>query len=40
MMTDHPISRYPVPTIDELPDDMRARIAAVQAKPALSPMCF
>jgi hypothetical protein len=40
MMTDHPISRYPVPTIDELPDDMRARIAAVQAKLGFVPNVF
>jgi hypothetical protein len=29
-MTDHPISRFPVPAIDALPDDIRTRLLAVQ----------
>ena len=29
-MQDHPVSRFPVPSVDELPDDIRLRIASVQ----------
>jgi uncharacterized peroxidase-related enzyme len=32
-----PISRYPVPTLDELPDDIRARILEVQEKAGFVP---
>lgn len=39
-MSDRPISRYPVPELAELPDDIREKILAVQEKPASCPMCF
>lgn len=32
------ISRYPVPDLDSLPDDIRERILAVQKKLSLFPM--
>ncbi|KVG62443.1 peroxidase-related enzyme [Burkholderia pseudomultivorans] len=35
-----PISRFPVPTLEELPDDIRARIAAVQEKSGFIPNVF
>ncbi|TPQ36921.1 alkylhydroperoxidase [Burkholderia ubonensis] len=38
---DHaPISRFPVPALDDLPDDVRARIAAVQEKSGFVPNVF
>ncbi|MDN8033206.1 peroxidase-related enzyme [Burkholderia vietnamiensis] len=38
---DHaPISRFPVPELDDLPDDIRARIAAVQEKSGFIPNVF
>ena len=35
-----PISRYPVPTLGELPDDIRARIVEVQEKAGFVPNVF
>lgn len=35
-----PISRYPVPELDELPDDIRERILAVQEKSGFIPNVF
>ena len=35
-----PISRYPVPTLDSLPDDLRERILAVQEKAGFVPNVF
>ncbi|HSQ81610.1 MAG TPA: peroxidase-related enzyme [Casimicrobiaceae bacterium] len=35
-----PISRYPVPTLAELPDDIRARIVEVQEKAGFIPNVF
>jgi len=35
-----PISRFPVPALDELPEDIRARIAAVQEKAGFVPNVF
>ena len=35
-----PISRYPVPTLDALPDDIRARIVEVQEKAGFIPNVF
>ena len=35
-----PISRYPVPTIAELPDDLRARVLEVQQKSGFVPNVF
>ena len=35
-----PISRYPVPELKDLPDDMRARILEVQAKAGFVPNVF
>jgi uncharacterized peroxidase-related enzyme len=35
-----PISRYPVPALDDLPDDMRERILAVQEKAGFVPNVF
>lgn len=39
-MEDHPISRYPAPNFEELPDDMRTRFATVQAKLGFIPNVF
>ncbi len=39
-MTDAPISRFPVPGLEELPEDMRARILAVQEKSGFVPNVF
>ena len=41
-MTDpaHPISRFPVPELTNLPDDIRARILAVQEKAGFVPNVF
>jgi uncharacterized peroxidase-related enzyme len=36
----HPISRYPVPKLADLPDDIRARIEAVQEKAGFVPNVF
>jgi uncharacterized peroxidase-related enzyme len=36
----HPISRFPIPALAELPDDMRARIEQVQAKAGFIPNVF
>ena len=38
--TTHPISRYPVPTLENLPEDIRARILEVQAKAGFVPNVF
>ena len=35
-----PISRFPVPSIDELPDDLRARITAISEKSGFVPNVF
>lgn len=35
-----PISRFPVPTLDELPEDIRARLLAVQEKAGFIPNVF
>jgi len=35
-----PISRYPIPALDELPEDIRARILAVQEKSGFVPNVF
>lgn len=39
-MTDRPISRFPVPEIADLPDDVRERILAVQEKAGFVPNVF
>ncbi|HEY7902121.1 MAG TPA: peroxidase-related enzyme [Casimicrobiaceae bacterium] len=39
-MTQPPISRYPVPRLDDLPQDLRARILAVQEKAGFVPNVF
>ena len=39
-MRPHPISRFPVPEIADLPDDIRARILAVQEKSGFVPNVF
>jgi uncharacterized peroxidase-related enzyme len=39
-MTALPISRYPVPKLEDLPDDIRARILAVQEKAGFVPNVF
>ena len=39
-MTDKPISRFPVPELDALPADIRARILAVQEKSGFVPNVF
>jgi uncharacterized peroxidase-related enzyme len=39
-MSTSPVSRYPVPTLESLPDDIRARIAEVQEKSGFVPNVF
>ncbi|HEY5644297.1 MAG TPA: peroxidase-related enzyme [Pseudomonadales bacterium] len=39
-MSEKPISRFPVPALDTLPDDIRARIEAVQEKAGFVPNVF
>jgi uncharacterized peroxidase-related enzyme len=39
-MAAHPISRYPVPALEELPEDIRARILEVQEKAGFIPNVF
>ena len=39
-MSTPPISRYPIPKLDELPDDIRARILDVQEKSGFIPNVF
>jgi uncharacterized peroxidase-related enzyme len=38
--TAHPISRYPAPDLDKLPDDIRAKILEVQEKAGFVPNVF
>ncbi|AYZ00076.1 alkylhydroperoxidase [Burkholderia multivorans] len=38
--TPAPVSRFPVPALDDLPDDIRARIVAVQEKSGFIPNVF
>lgn len=40
IMSQQPISRFPVPAIDKLPQDMRERILAVQEKSGFVPNVF
>ena len=40
MSTDAPISRFAIPALDELPDDIRDRIEAVQEKSGFVPNVF
>jgi uncharacterized peroxidase-related enzyme len=40
MLSDKPISRYPVPTLEELPEDLRNRVMAVQEKACFVPNVF
>jgi len=39
-MTDAPISRFPVPTLEQMPEDIRARILKVQEKSGFIPNVF
>jgi len=39
-MTTPPVSRYPVPKLEDLPDDIRARMLEVQAKAGFIPNVF
>jgi uncharacterized peroxidase-related enzyme len=39
-MTDHPISRFPVPAIEDLPDDIRDQILEVQESTGFVPNVF
>lgn len=39
-MPDHPISRFPVPSLDEIPDDMAAAIRKVAEKSGFVPNIF
>ena len=39
-MTDKPISRFPIPDLAELPDDLRERMLAVQDKAGFIPNVF
>src|SRR3989442_12747615 len=36
----HPISRFPVPSLESLPDDIREKIVAVQEKAGFVPNVF
>ncbi len=36
----HPISRFPIPSLEEMPDDVRIRIEQVQAKAGFIPNVF
>jgi len=40
MTSIHPISRYPVPSLDSVPDDVRAKMLEVQAKAGFVPNVF
>ena len=40
MTAPHPISRYPAPVLDKLPDDIRAKILEVQEKAGFVPNVF
>ncbi len=39
-MKAHPISRFPIPEIDDMPDDIRSRILSVQEKSGFVPNVF
>jgi len=39
-VNEHPISRFPVPALEELPEDVRARILEVQDKAGFIPNVF
>lgn len=39
-MSDHPISQFPVPSLKDMPDDIRDRITAVQEKSGFVPNVF
>jgi uncharacterized peroxidase-related enzyme len=39
-MNKHPVSRYPVPALESLPDDIRAKILEVQEKSGFVPNVF
>ena len=39
-MSDKPVSRFPVPTLEDLPEDMRVRLLAVQEKSGFVPNVF
>lgn len=39
-MTEKPMSRYPMPKLEDLPEDIRARIVAVQEKAGFIPNVF
>jgi len=39
-MVDHPISRYPIPDLDDMPDDLQAMIVAVNEKAGFIPNIF
>lgn len=39
-MTEKPVSRYPIPRLEDLPEDIRTRIVAVQEKAGFIPNVF
>ncbi|MBM3683523.1 MAG: peroxidase-related enzyme [Actinobacteria bacterium] len=39
-MSEHPISRFPVPAIDALPDDLRERVEGIAARSGFVPNVF
>jgi hypothetical protein len=39
-MTAPPVSRYPVPNLEDVPDDIRARMLEVQEKAGFIPNVF
>lgn len=40
MTQEHPISRFPIPTLSEMPEDIRTRVEEVQAKAGFVPNIF
>lgn len=40
MASDKPISRFPVPRVDELPDDLREMVLKIQEKTGFIPNVF
>ncbi len=39
-MSDQPVSRFPVPTLDEMPDDIRTMVETIQEKSGFIPNVF
>jgi hypothetical protein len=39
-MAEKPLSRFPVPQLEEMPADIRDQLVAVQARTGFIPMCL